>query len=142
VPQGAGIFPVDQQANFSFPLSITSYKINFTVNHFSFLIVRKDTDAVIFDSSVVEIEFSDYYIQLGTILDSKILFGYSERFTERFKLQPGTWTVFNRDHGQLIDTGMVGKGRQTHGYYPAYLTRERSGLHHMGYFRTSNALDV
>jgi len=54
VPQG-GIFPTDQQANFSFPLSIAAYKINFTTSHFSFTIVRKATDAVIFDSSVVEL---------------------------------------------------------------------------------------
>jgi len=79
---------------------------------------------------------------VGTILDSKTLFGYSERFSEHFKLQPGTWTIFNRDNGQIIDAGEVGKGKQTYGYYPAYLTRERSGFHHMGYFRTSNALDV
>jgi len=75
-------------------------------------------------------------------LDSKTIFGYSERFTEHFKLQPGTWTVFNKDDGQQIDKGDEGHGKQTHGYYPAYLTRERSGNHNMGYFRTSNALDV
>ena len=57
IPQG-GIFPTDAKTNFSFPLSIASYKINFTVNHFSFMIVRKSTDAVIFDSSIVEMEFS------------------------------------------------------------------------------------
>jgi hypothetical protein len=57
VPQG-GIFPIDAQANFSFPLSFASYKINFTTNHFGFMITRKSTDAVIFDSSIVEIEFS------------------------------------------------------------------------------------
>lgn len=52
IPQG-GIFPNDAQASFSYPLSYASYKINFTVNHFSFLIVRKSTEAVLFDSSVV-----------------------------------------------------------------------------------------
>jgi hypothetical protein len=57
VPQG-GVFPTDPQANFSFPLSFASYKINFTTNHFGFLITRKATDAVLFDSSIVEIEFS------------------------------------------------------------------------------------
>lgn len=57
VPQG-GIFPIDTQTNFSFPLSFASYKINFTKNHFGFIITRKETDAIIFDSSIVEIEFS------------------------------------------------------------------------------------
>ena len=54
VPQG-GIFPADPQANFSFPLSSASYKINYTNEHFSFLVTRKSTDAVLFDSSVVEL---------------------------------------------------------------------------------------
>ena len=52
VPQG-GVFPKDQQSEFSYPIQMAAYKINFTTNHFSFLIVRKDTDAVLFDSSVV-----------------------------------------------------------------------------------------
>lgn len=142
MPQG-GIFPKDSEANFSYPLSFASYKINFTQQHFSFVITRKQTGAVIFDSSVVELEFSEYYIQIGTILDSKTLFGYSERFTEHFALQPGTWTVWNKDNGQKIDRGAEKTGGiQTHGFNPVYMTRERSGYHHIGYFRTSNALDV
>lgn len=75
------------------------------MNHFGFCITRKSNDAVIFDSSVVEIEFSDYYIQFGTILDSKTLFGYSERNTLKFKLQPGTWTLWNREEGPVLDNG-------------------------------------
>ena len=141
MPQG-GPFPVDAQSNFSFPLSFASYKINFTINHFGFMIVRKSNDAVIFDSSVVEIEFSDYYIQLGSMLDSKTLFGYSERNAPHFKLTPGNWAIFNADRGQEIDQGTQFKGRQTYGYYPAYLLRERDGMHHVGYFRTTNALEV
>jgi hypothetical protein len=54
VPQG-GIFPKDPQGDFSFPLSSASYKLNYTSEHFSFLVVRRDTDAVLYDSSVVEI---------------------------------------------------------------------------------------
>jgi hypothetical protein len=46
----------------------------------------------------VEIEFSEYYIQFGTILDSKTLFGYSERNAPHFKVTPGTWTLFNADN--------------------------------------------
>jgi len=88
------------------------------------MVVRRENDAVLFDSSVVEIEFSDYYIQIGTITDSKLLFGFSERFTDHFSLQPGTWTVWNKDNGQKLDVGATNTGGiQTHGYYPLYLTR-------------------
>jgi alpha-glucosidase len=142
VPQG-GIFPQDPQANFTFPLALAAYNISYTTEHFHFLVARKATGAVLFDSSVVALEFSDYYIQFGTITDSKTLFGFSERFTEHFQLQPGTWTVWNKDNGQKIDKGDVDTGGiQTHGYYPVYLSRERSGDYHIGYFRTSSALDV
>lgn len=70
------------------------------------------------------------------------MFGYSERNAPHFKLTPGTWTLFNADHGQEIDQGVPLKGKQTYGYYPAYLLRENSGLHHIGYLRTTNAVDV
>jgi hypothetical protein len=80
-------------------------------------------------------------LQIGTVLDSKIQFGFSERFTPHFKVKPGTWTIFNRDRGQMVDNGIEGKGGQTHGYYPVYMSREQSGLHHMAYFRTTNAID-
>ena len=87
------------------------------------MIVRKATDAILFDSSIVEMEFSEYYIQFGTVLDSKTLFGYSERFAPHFKLTAGTWTIFNADRPQKIDQGIALKGWQTYRYYPAYMAR-------------------
>lgn len=87
------------------------------------MITRKDTDAVLFDSSVVELEFSDYYIQFGTILDSKFVFGYSERNTKHFTLKKGTWTVWNREQGYTIDEGIALDGAPTYGYFPAYFVR-------------------
>ena len=58
-------------------------------------------------------------------------------------MKSGTWTVWNKDNGQKIDNGATNTGGiQTHGYFPAYLARERQGNHHMGYYRTSSAMDV
>lgn len=43
----------------------------------------------------------------------------------------------------MIDNGDENTGgSQTSGYYPVYMVRERSGKHHIGYLRTSNALDL
>ena len=51
--------------------------------------------------------------------------------------------MWNKDNGQKIDSGATNTGGiQTHGYYPLYLSRERSGDFHLGYFRTSDAMDV
>lgn len=58
-------------------------------------------------------------------------------------MKSGTWTVWNKDNGQLIDNGDENTGgRQTYGYYPVFMVRERSGRHHIGYLRNSNALDL
>ena len=54
MPQG-GIFPEDKEANFTFPIIYSDFKISYTEEHFSFKIVRRKTEAVIFDSSVVEL---------------------------------------------------------------------------------------
>jgi len=35
-----------------------------------------------------------------------------------------------------------GEGKQTYGYYPLYLMRERKNVFHINYFRSSNAMDV
>ena len=64
--------------------------------------------------------FSEYYIQIGTETSSNNIYGFSERFTDSFRLKPGKWTMFPRDRGQMMDYGI---GKQTHGYYPIYFQR-------------------
>lgn len=62
-----------------------------------------------------------------------------ERFTNGFRLKEGKWTIFNRDRGQVIDSGT---GLQTYGHNPVYLQRERKDKFHINYFRNSNAMDI
>ncbi len=56
-----------------------------------------------------------------------------------FRKKDGKWTVFSRDRGQVIDKG---EGKQTYGYYPFYMLKERGNLFHINYLRSSNAMDV
>ena len=71
-------------------------------------------------------------------MDSEFVYGIGERFQDSFRRKDGKWTIFNRDRGQQLDKGT---GRQTYGFYPFYLLRERNNLFHINYFRSSNALD-
>jgi len=78
-------------------------------------------------------------MQIGTEVDTSYIYGLGERFQTGFRKGNGKWTIFNRDRGQVIDTGV---GKQTYGYYPVYFARERSQHFHFNYLRNSNAMDV
>lgn len=138
MPQG-GIFPTDPNTGFSFPINLASFVFEYTDSPFSFKITRKQDGSVLFDTHGTDIIFSNYYLQIGTQTSTDLVYGFSERFTNHFRLQPGKWTIFPRDRGQMMDTGV---GKQTHGYYPVYLQKEAQHHFHMSYFRSSNALDV
>jgi alpha-glucosidase len=138
VPQ-TGIFPIDPVANFSFPLTNSLFQFSYTQDPFDFTIIRKFDNEVLFDTSKGELIFSDYYMEITTTVTSRIVYGFSERFSDSFRIKPGQFTIFNRDRGQTIDNGT---GLQTYGYYPVYLVRENSGNFHMNYLRSSNAMDI
>lgn len=101
--------------------------------------MRKSNNAILFSTYDIDFIYSDYYLQIGTEVDSDYTYGLGERFNPSFRLGDGKWTIFNRDRGQVIDRG---QGKQTYGYYPFYLQREANRNFHINYFRSSNALDV
>jgi alpha-glucosidase len=138
VPQ-TGIFPIDPSANNSFPLGSSEFLFNYTANPFDFTLTRRFDNEVIFDTRGGNIIFSQYYLEISTQVTSNIVYGFSERFSDSFRLKTGKYTIFNMDRPCAIDSG---NGYQTYGYYPAYLVREKSGNFHMNYFRSSNAMDV
>jgi hypothetical protein len=59
-------------------------------------------------------------MEISTSIPSQIAYGFSERFSDKFRLKEATYTIFNRDRGCNIDRG---SGVQTYGYYPIYLVR-------------------
>jgi alpha-glucosidase (family GH31 glycosyl hydrolase) len=138
VPQ-LGVFPIDPVGNFTFPINNSNFQFSYTANPFDFSIIRKFDNEVIFDSSKGNIIFSDYYLEISSPVASKYVYGFGERFSDKLALHTGKYTIFNRDRGGNIDRG---DGRQTYGYYPAYMVREQAGNFHFGYLRSSNAMDV
>jgi len=94
---------------------------------------------VLFDSSKGELIFSEYYLEITTVVTSRYVYGLGERFSDSFRLKPGKFTIFNRDRGLAIDRG---DGQQTYGHYPVYFIKENSGNFHLNYLRNNNAMDV
>lgn len=95
-----------------------------------------------FDTTGRNIVFSKYYVEISTKVATKLAWGFGERFSSRFRLQTGKYTVFGRDRPDTIDTQ---SGHQTYGSYPIYLMRDstkNSSNYHINYFRNSNAMDV
>lgn len=134
-----GAFPSDPLNGSSFPITASAVTFTYTENPFNFKITRRSNNAVLFSTEGKNIIFSDYYLEIGTEIDSQYVFGLGERLVQGFRVQDGKWSMFNRDRGEEIDTGV---GIQTYGYYPFYLLKEKNSEFHVSYFRGSNALDV
>jgi alpha-glucosidase (family GH31 glycosyl hydrolase) len=123
----------------TYPIALSSFIVNYTTNPFNFKIIRRSDNELLFDSSVGNIIFSEHYIEISTKVASRYAWGFGERFSNRFRVQPGKYTIFNRDRGQVIDKQ---QGLQTYGHYPIYLLRDNSSNFHINYFRNSNAMDI
>lgn len=104
IPQ-SGIFPIDPQGTFSFPIASSGVIFEYTESPFDFRITRKQNGATLFSTYNQQIIFSDHYLEIGTEIDSEYVYGIGERFQESFRKKDGKWTVFNRDRGQVIDRG-------------------------------------
>ena len=135
----AAPFSVDPLARATFPLALSSFLVNYTTNPFNFKIIRRTDNELLFDTSAGNLIFSEHYIEISTKVATQYAWGFGERFTDRFRIQTGKYTIFNRDRGMNIDRR---QGLQTYGHYPIYLIRDNSSNFHINYFRNSNAMDV
>lgn len=60
-PQG-GVFPVDPEGNFSFPIASSAVSFEYTESPFDFKIIRKQNGAILFSTYNQQIIFSEYYL--------------------------------------------------------------------------------
>jgi alpha-glucosidase len=138
VPQG-GVFPEDPYRNFSFPLASSAITFEYAADPFDFRVLRKENGAVLFSTFNRTMVYSDKYIEIGTQLDTRFIFGLGERLAQSFIVREGRWSMFPHDFGGVIDPGL---GFSTYGYYPFYLMREKNSLFHVCYYRTSSPMDA
>jgi alpha-glucosidase (family GH31 glycosyl hydrolase) len=102
-------------------------------------LIRKSDNDIFFDSSLGDLIFSKYYMEISTKVATKHIWGFGERYSSNFNLQIGKYTIWNKDKGERIDHQ---QGYQTYGHYPAYLARANSGDWYVTHLRNSNAMDV
>jgi len=115
-------------------------KVTVTQFPFSFKVTRKSTNEVIFDSSVGDLIYSDYYLQFSTSLATPNIFGFGER-AFKFNLGPdGTYSILTKDSPGDLEVGE--SGHSLYGYHPVYLLREKSNAFSMGLLRSSVSMDL
>ncbi|ELT99254.1 hypothetical protein CAPTEDRAFT_104310 [Capitella teleta] len=101
---------------------------------FSIKVIRKSTGAVIFDTSVGGLTFSDQFLQFSTYLNSANVYGFGEHEHHSFRhdMNFKTWPMWTRDIG----------GVNLYGHQPVYMNVEESHDAHMVLILNSNAADV
>lgn len=102
VPQ-SGVFPKDPVGNQTFVLSDSLFKFSYKEDPFTFQITRKEGGEVLFDTSNKELIYSEYYLEMTTVVPTQTAYGLGERFAHRFRLSPGKYTIFNRDRPFKMD---------------------------------------
>jgi len=113
--------------------------IEVQANPFSFVVTRKSTGEILFDTRNKQFVYSNFYIELSTSLPTANVYGFGER-NYKFNLSPGTFTIWGRDDPKILETG--GGGFNTYSHHPVGLMRERSGNFFLTLMRNSNAMDV
>jgi len=133
-------FPHNDYSTPCLPLDEVQATVEVKESPFSFSVKRKSTNETIFETSVGDLIYSDYYLQISTKLPSKNIYGLGER-NYKFDLgEGGTFTIFNKDNPASVENAT--SGHNTYGYHPVYLQREQSNLFSMILLRSSNAMDV
>jgi alpha-glucosidase (family GH31 glycosyl hydrolase) len=123
----------------SIPLASGNALVKVNANPFSLKVIRTATNETIFDTSVGNFIFSDYYIEVTTYLPTPYLFGLGERGYNLTLGPEGIYTIWNIDFNQNIEDGLG--GHNSYGSHPVYLNKEQSGNWTMMLLRNINAMD-
>jgi len=106
---------------------------------FGFSIINKETKEVLFDTRDSVFTYTDLFIEISTKLPSDIVYGFGER-AYKFKLSPGTYTMWSRDEPDVLEDGRG--GGNTYSHHPVGLFRGEKGNFFVTFMRNSNAKDV
>ncbi|XP_066063920.1 maltase-glucoamylase-like [Chamaea fasciata] len=113
------------------------YRLEFRENPFGIRVIRARTGAVVFDTTIGPLIFSDQFLQISTRIPSGNLYGLGEQRRGRLKHQLDwrTWALFSR-HPNANDTNLSG-------VQPFFLCLEDKSGASLGVFlMNSNAMEV
>jgi len=109
-----------------------------TVNDpaFAIRVIRRSTGAVIFDTSIGGLVFSDQFLQYGTYLNTGNIYGFGEHehHTMRHNMSYVTWGMWTRD--------LAVSQANLYGQQPVYMNIEEEGNAHMVLIMNANAQEV
>ncbi|GFQ97998.1 sucrase-isomaltase, intestinal, partial [Trichonephila clavata] len=107
-------------------------------NIFSFKIIRKEDNSVLWDTSIGGLVLSDKFLQISSYLPSKNIYGLGEHTHEtlRHDLDYKTWPMFARD--RFPEGGPI----NLYGVHPYYTCLEKNSSSHGVLLLNSNAMDV
>ncbi|XP_062576597.1 sucrase-isomaltase, intestinal-like [Saccostrea cucullata] len=113
---------------------------NVTIQHkpiFGIVVTRISTGAVVFNSSVPGLTFSEQFLQLTNRLPSENLYGFGEHNHQQFKhdMNWKTWPMFTRDTSPTDRWNLYGS-------HPVYMNLENDGNSNMVFLRNSNGMDI
>lgn len=108
----------------------------FTRNPFSFKVLRRSTDEVLFDTSATPLVFESQFLSLRTALPKDpSIYGLGEHF-DSFRLPNKDYTraLWARDAG-------VPYGQNLYGSHPVYFEQRKTGSHGV-FLLNSNGMDI
>nr|XP_022314501.1 maltase-glucoamylase, intestinal-like [Crassostrea virginica] len=132
VPLDMGISPHQHGPEPRYELKITNN------DTFSFQIIRRSSQTVIWDTGVGGLTFEDQFLQIATKLPSRNVYGFGENVHSKFRhdLNWKQWPMFARDEG----TGEE-NFKNHYGVHPFYMCMEEDGQSHGVLLLNSNAQD-
>ncbi|KAL4490926.1 hypothetical protein ABPG72_008662 [Tetrahymena utriculariae] len=103
-------------------------------------VTRKETNEVIFDTSLYSFLLNQVYMEVSTIMPTIYLFGLGERNYKHLRLPPGVYTLYGRDEPSVIEDGK--SGGNVYSSHPMYLMKEQSGNFHVVFLKNSAGIDA
>ncbi|XP_071889148.1 sucrase-isomaltase, intestinal [Anas platyrhynchos] len=115
----------------------TSYDVEFTDDASHFRIKRKSTGTVLWDSPLVDLFFSNQYLQITTAVPSTSVYGFGEHEHVSFKhsMDFVTYGMYSRDQAPTPNANL-------YGVHPFYMCVEDDSNAHGVLLLNSNAQDV
>lgn len=105
------------------------------------LIKRKSTDAILFDSDLKKLIFSDRFIQLNSKLNSPFVYGLGQHYGNFLKLASDSYKLYSFYHTDRLP---LPNGLASYGSFPFYinLDSKNTSLAHGVYLHNSNGIDI
>ncbi|RWS25262.1 Lysosomal alpha-glucosidase-like protein, partial [Leptotrombidium deliense] len=124
-------------------LSNKEYEVLVNKNPFSFSVIRKSTNAIIFNTSVSDIIYGTRFKQISSKIGeaNSCIYGLAEHTTDLCipTNERKLYTLFNRgDQPQEKNDTRF----NLYGFHPFYLAMEKDGNAHGVYFHNTNAMDI